>query len=89
MRVSYVEIQEAFNLFDKNGDGTISVKELRESMQLAGHNTAEEIVKELLKSHDKDGMFLCVFTAIRGVGICWLVCFFICWLVYELIRMDI
>ncbi|XP_028394760.1 calmodulin-beta-like [Dendronephthya gigantea] len=47
-------VQDAFDLFDKNGDGTISVKELREAMQQAGHNAAEEMVEKMLKSHDKD-----------------------------------
>ena len=55
---SSAEIEEAFNLFDKNGDGTISVTELHEAMKLAGHNVSEEMVKRLLKSHDLDGMTL-------------------------------
>lgn len=55
---SSVEIKEAFSLFDKNGDGTISVKELHEAMKMAGHNTSEEMVESLLKSHDIDGMTL-------------------------------
>ena len=50
------DVQEAFNLFDKNGDGTISVKELREAMNAAGHDATEEMVRGLLNSHDKDGM---------------------------------
>ena len=56
---SSLEIQEAFNLFDKNGDGTISVKELGEAMKLAGHSASEEMVAKLLKSHDIDGMTAC------------------------------
>ncbi|CAB4014340.1 calmodulin 1 [Paramuricea clavata] len=48
------EVQEAFDLFDKNRDGTISVKELREAMNQAGHDATEEMVKNMLKSHDKD-----------------------------------
>ena len=49
------QVQEAFSLFDKNGDGTISVNELREAMNMAGHNATEEFVKNLLDVHDKDG----------------------------------
>ncbi|XP_046844628.1 calmodulin-4-like [Xenia sp. Carnegie-2017] len=48
------EVQEAFDLFDKNKDGTISVSELREAMKLAGHDVSEEVVKSLLSTHDKD-----------------------------------
>ena len=50
-----VEVQEAFNIFDKNLDGTISIKELREAMKQTGHDATEEMVKNMLKSHDKDG----------------------------------
>jgi hypothetical protein len=43
-------------LLAKIVDGTISVKELREAMKQAGHDATEEMVKNMLKSHDKDGM---------------------------------
>ena len=32
------------------------MKELREAMNMAGHDATEEMVKDLLKCHDKDGM---------------------------------
>jgi hypothetical protein len=77
------DVQEAFNLFDKNGDGTISVKELREAMNAAGHDATEEMVRGLLNSHDKDGMatfFSCTkHGGERGRGnfpLCWQWCWF-------------
>lgn len=48
------ELREAFNLFDKDGDGTITANELGKAMEILGqHPTAEEL-EILINSVDKD-----------------------------------
>ncbi|CAH3149170.1 unnamed protein product, partial [Porites evermanni] len=49
------EIAEAFKLFDKNGDGQISVEELGEAMKQAGQEVCEEDLQEMIKAVDRNG----------------------------------
>jgi len=49
------EIREAFRVFDKDGDGTISANELRQVMVNLGENLTEEEVEEMIKEADQDG----------------------------------
>ena len=51
----YTELKEAFSLFDKDGDGTISTKELAEMMRAIGRNPTDEEVKSMLNEVDTDG----------------------------------
>jgi calmodulin len=46
--LSVEEIKEAFALFDKNGDGTISSDELGTVMRNLGYNPSEEELRELI-----------------------------------------
>lgn len=49
------ELLEAFKVFDKNGDGSISAKELSEALTTLGDPLPEVQVKELIKTLDKNG----------------------------------
>ncbi|VDI01081.1 Hypothetical predicted protein, partial [Mytilus galloprovincialis] len=49
------EIREAFKVFDKDGDGFISVEELREIMGNMGEKMTEEEVDEMIQEVDMDG----------------------------------
>jgi len=49
------EFQEAFSLFDKDGDGTISTKELGTVMKSLGQNPTEGELKDMINEVDKDG----------------------------------
>ncbi|XP_054756815.2 calmodulin-like [Lytechinus pictus] len=47
--------KEAFAVFDKNGDGTITCAELGEALKSAGWTVPDEEIKELIKQVDLDG----------------------------------
>ncbi len=49
------EFKEAFNLFDKNGDGSISAAELRSVMQSLGHTPTDTELKDMMHEIDTDG----------------------------------
>lgn len=50
-----IELRKTFRLFDKNGDGQISVQELRESLSSLGEEITEEEAKEMIQEADVDG----------------------------------
>ena len=49
------EYREAFNLFDTNGDGTITVTELGIVMKNLGQNPTDEEVQDMINEVDVDG----------------------------------
>ena len=49
------EFKEAFNLFDKNGDGVISCKELGTVMRSMGQNPTEAEIRDMINEVDADG----------------------------------
>ncbi|KAF9999863.1 hypothetical protein BGZ65_004844 [Modicella reniformis] len=49
------EFQEAFKLFDKDGDGKISVKELGTVMRSLGQKPTDAEVQDMIKGADTDG----------------------------------
>jgi len=49
------EIEAAFKMFDKNGDGHISVEELGEAMKQAGQEMSEEELKDMIRAVDRNG----------------------------------
>ena len=51
----FVEYKEAFNLFDKDGDGLITSKELQTVMRSLGMQLTEEDLKHMLEDMDTDG----------------------------------
>jgi Ca2+-binding EF-hand superfamily protein len=44
------DFKEAFDMFDKDGDGTITTKELDTVMRSLGQNPTENEVKEMVKN---------------------------------------
>ena len=48
------EIAAAFKLFDKNGDGQISVEELGEAMKQAGQEMSVEDLKDMIRAVDRN-----------------------------------
>lgn len=49
------QIEEVFNIFDKDGDGTVSSSELQDVMNALGHQISEVEAIELVGILDKDG----------------------------------
>ena len=49
------EFREAFNMFDKDGGGSIDASELKDLMISVGQNCSEEELKEMVKAADADG----------------------------------
>ena len=49
------ELREAFNVFDKDGNGTISEDELRQVMHNLGEKLTDEDIKAMMREADTDG----------------------------------
>ena len=49
------EFREVFNLFDKDGGGTISASELGTVMRSLGQNPSETEVENMIREVDMDG----------------------------------
>jgi len=49
------EFKEAFNLFDKNGDGTITPKQLGTAMRSFGQNPTDDQLRDMTNEVDCDG----------------------------------
>ena len=49
------EFKEAFQIFDKDGDGSITTKELGTVMRSLGQNPSEEELKVMIEDVDADG----------------------------------
>ena len=49
------EMRSAFNVFDKDGSGTISVDELGQLMKTFGENLSDEDLKVMIQEVDKNG----------------------------------
>ena len=58
MTFPITEFKEAFALFDKDGDGTISASELGAVLRGLGQNPTKAELDELIQSVDSDGMYL-------------------------------
>lgn len=52
------EFKEAFSLFDKDGDGTITTKELGTVMRSLGQNPTEAELQDMINEVDADGTTL-------------------------------
>lgn len=50
-----IEFREAFSLFDKDGDGTITTKELGTVMRSLGQNPTETELQDMINEVDADG----------------------------------
>ena len=49
-----LEITEAFNLFDKDCDGNIDIRELATVMRTLGYNPNKEELDDIIKTFDED-----------------------------------
>ena len=49
------EMKEVFNIFDVDGDNTISTKELGKVMNSLGQNPNDAELRELIQEYDNDG----------------------------------
>ncbi|XP_027940850.1 probable calcium-binding protein CML23 [Vigna unguiculata] len=49
------EVRQIFNKFDKNGDGKISITELRDMLSTLGSKTTKEELKRMMEELDKNG----------------------------------
>jgi hypothetical protein len=67
------ETRAAFNVFDKDGSGTISADELRQVMKSLGENLTDEEIDEMIKEADKDrnGTIDCEFPVRVFVVLWW------------------
>jgi len=59
------EFQEAFSLFDKDGDGTITTKELGTVMRSLGQNPTQAELQDMINEVDADGLNLFISTYIH------------------------
>jgi len=48
-------MRAAFNMFDKNGNGTISFEEVRDIFGSAGQSQNDEMFKDMIREMDLDG----------------------------------
>ncbi len=51
----FLEIRLAFALFDQDGDGAITYKELMAVMRSLGLSHSDQLVKQMIQSYDEDG----------------------------------
>ena len=58
----FSEFKEAFSLFDKDGDGTITTKELGTVMRSLGQNPTEAELQDMINEVDADGAILLCYT---------------------------
>jgi len=49
------EFKEAFAIFDKDGDGTVTSSEIKEVMKSLGQNPTDKELKEMIEEVDEDG----------------------------------
>ena len=52
-----IELRVAFSMFDKDGDGNISVQEVQESLASLGFHVEPSRVKLMVKHVDTDGTY--------------------------------
>ena len=61
--VSFLDYQRAFDLFDPDGDGTITTLELGTVMRVIGQNPTEAELQDMVDEVDEDGTSALLFSA--------------------------
>lgn len=56
--MQHLEFREAFSLFDRDGDGTITTNELGTVMRSLGQNPTEVELQDMINEVDEDGLQL-------------------------------
>lgn len=51
----YIEIEEAFNIFDADQSGSIDEKELQTAFRAMGFTVSEKEIEEIMKTYDSKG----------------------------------
>ena len=64
------EYREAFALFDKNGDGTITVNELGTVMRSLGNNPTDGELQDMINWIDKDASGVVKFPGEEAISMC-------------------
>lgn len=59
---AFSEYQDAFALFDKDGNGTITTKELGRTMRQLGFHFGEQDLHDMISEVDADGQSICIVT---------------------------
>lgn len=54
----YLELQDAFNLFDQDNSGSISSSELEHVLTALNFKTTETLLRKVMKEMDSDGMLI-------------------------------
>lgn len=49
------ELRQAFNIFDRDGSGTINAEELKQVMKALGEDLSEVEIDEMIREADTDG----------------------------------
>ena len=57
-----LEFREAFALFDKDGDGSITTSELGAVMRSVGQSPTDTELKDMIQEYDLDGRSLKYYT---------------------------
>ena len=65
LTVCPTEFKEAFSLFDKNGDGYISSRELSVAMLSLGQNPTEAELRDMISEVDVDGLYYYIIIIIN------------------------
>lgn len=55
MSLPFLDFQRAFDLFDPDGDGTITTLELGTIMRVIGQNPTEAELQDMVNEVDEDG----------------------------------
>ena len=82
------EFKEAFSLFDKDGDGTITTKELGTVMRSLGQNPTEAELQDMINEVDADGKRLLkavavFFPSLLFHSLSHSLCFVISWCIHR------